>query len=436
MVNLGPIDLPEGVLVLLDPGLARFWRHDGPPRSPRPRDPEEWDLAIVGPDAVEAGKAYDRQWNPRFLYDVRRVKETTDHFAAFARERGFDARAEVLPTRVPHTTRVREALADGNIAVVPYNHLWSVVIGGLPSDRPLEVVGEVLPAGEEFAGRWRWIDVVVDASARVARTESMDGVMAEHGQILFTGLSPLGHFRMWESLDGLADFVFRGPDAEAVARRVGAATLDGEYFGWLNLPEAELDEHARSTQDLIEREKLKVGVDYRPHCNLERLNAQARSSQDDWGRLTLGGARVVGGGNRWGDGIFTVSRLFDRKDRLVRVRVELGNEKRQQLTRRVFMPHLMAIATRAILDDGRAHPLHRTRGAPQRARQRLAALGRRRGRRLHGRLRQPGRRPGPGAHRSIPSAGGDPGRAHRRALPPRRGSLRRGPRVARTAPHR
>lgn len=71
---LGEIDLPEGQLLILDPGLARFWRHD----------------------AEAAGRAYDREFDPRFLFDRTDPRKAVEHFGQFAREKGFDAHAEVL----------------------------------------------------------------------------------------------------------------------------------------------------------------------------------------------------------------------------------------------------------------------------------------------------------------------------------------------------
>ncbi len=44
---LGEVDLPEGILIILDPGLARFWRHNGDPKSPKKSDPRQYDLHIV-----------------------------------------------------------------------------------------------------------------------------------------------------------------------------------------------------------------------------------------------------------------------------------------------------------------------------------------------------------------------------------------------------
>lgn len=67
---LGEIEVPSGIMLVLDSGLGRFWRHNEKPCSPRKGDPKCHVLAIVGPDALAAGKAYDRQFDPRYLFDL------------------------------------------------------------------------------------------------------------------------------------------------------------------------------------------------------------------------------------------------------------------------------------------------------------------------------------------------------------------------------
>src|SRR5262245_23799538 len=152
-VLLGEVEVPSGILLVLDPGLGRFWRHDGEPRSPRAADPTYEDLAIVGPDAVAAGKAYDRQFDPRYLYDVGDVAATTKHFAKFVKDRKLRAHLEQLPRRIPHLERARLAVeVGGGAGVVQYNHLWAVAVGGLPAGRTLRVEATPMPEGE-FAGR-------------------------------------------------------------------------------------------------------------------------------------------------------------------------------------------------------------------------------------------------------------------------------------------
>lgn len=351
-IQLGEIDLPEGILVIIDPGLGRFWRHDGDPKSPRKSDPDEFDLAIEGDDAEAAGKAYDREFDPVHLFDRSDAKEAKKHFDEFATEKGYSAQAAILKNRIPHTERASHALKAGDgLGCVKYNGLWGVVVGGLPSNASLPVVGVPIVDGD-FAGRWEYIDIVIDPNAEIARTNEVSGVMVDHGQLLFAGLEPLGQFRMWESLDGLADYVFWGTDAEQLAKDVGADVLGDGMYGWKDVPVGEIGDNAQSVQGRIDEAKLRVGVDYRPHCNLAKLNAAMRASTEDTAQLTLSGSTVVGCGNRWGDGIFSVSRLYDGRGAVCRVRVNLGTPERQELMRKLKFRQLGAIVTRKILDDG------------------------------------------------------------------------------------
>ncbi|MEZ4324195.1 MAG: DUF2185 domain-containing protein [Polyangiales bacterium] len=351
-VFLGDVDLPDGVLMLLDPGLGRYWRHDLEPVSPRRDETPEYDLRIVGPDAERAGRAYDREFNPLYLFDQPDPDVAKQHFDEFARARGMDAIAEQLTVRVPHATRAELALAAGaGLGAVTYNRFWAVAVGELPRGIGLPVYG--IPMGEgEFAGRWRAIELVVNAAAAVSSVDDVSGVMAEHGQVMFASLSALGSFRAGESRDGLGDFVFWGRDAKVLAQAVSARALDGDEYGWRDVPMVELRALAQRVAERCEADDLKVGRDYRPHCHLEALNAQIRSGAERVGTITLGGSRVVACDNRWGDGVFSVSRMRDASGRVVRVRLELGTEERQELMRQVWVRHQLAIATRAITDDG------------------------------------------------------------------------------------
>ena len=258
----------------------------------------------------------------------------------------------MLSTRIAHTERARLALESGKgLGVVKYNGLWAVVAGELPKGHRLQVLAVPMPPGE-FEGRWRSIDLVVQGDATAVRSEEVAGVMVEHGQLLFSGLGPLGHFRMWEPEDGLADYVFHGRDAPRLAREVGASDLGDGLYGWKDLPLAQVGAKATPLQQRIEQEGLAVGVDYRPHCNLEKLNAGIRESAEEAASLVLDGARVVGCSNRWGDGVFTVSRHLDANGSTVRLRVELGTEARQRLMRRIQLRQLGALVTHFILEKG------------------------------------------------------------------------------------
>jgi hypothetical protein len=351
-VVLGEVDLPSGILLILDPGLGRYWRHDGEPCSPRAAAPQQFDLQIVGPDAVAAGRAYDRQFDPRYLFDVEDVDACRNHFADFAKRNKMQACAEVLPSRVSHVERARLAVEIGaGAGVVHYNGLWSVAVGNLPKNRSLPIQATPMPAGE-FAGRWRSIDLMIDPKAAVKQSLTTQGVMVDHGQLLCSDLEAFGEFRMWESQDGLADFVFWGKDAEEIAQQVQAPRIDDRSFGWTNVRDEEIGRFAQPVQDLIGKGPLKAGVDYRPHCNLENLNKQIRDSELEVGQLVLHGARVCGFSNRWGDGLFEVIRDLDARGRIVRVRLDVGNDTRQTLARRVLLRWKGAIVTRKILDEG------------------------------------------------------------------------------------
>jgi len=340
-VLLGEVELPSGILLILDPGLARYWcGADDPSRA----DGDEpcTDLAIVGPDAVDAGRTYDRQYDPRYLYDVRDVARMQARFAAHCDEMGFDARAERID-RVPHLTRALTVLDVGDGAgVVPYAGLWAVVVAGLPRNRPLPVVGVHLPPDHRFQGRWRSVDVVVDPHALIESTERIRAVMVDHGQGLFADVEAMSGFRMWQSLDGLADLVFWGADARAVAAELGAASLGDEegrqLYGWRDVPMADIGAHGRALSARLQT--ARAAMDYRPHCNLERLNQQIRASERRSGVIDLGDAKVCGFDNRWGDGAFDVLVDRDEGGRVARVRLDLGSADRVRLMEQVIARHL------------------------------------------------------------------------------------------------
>src|SRR2546427_12059314 len=75
---LGEIIAPSGILVTVDCGLLFLWRHDGTPVFPDGfLDPETTasvnsgvDFRIDGPDAITAGRLFDRGWHPRYIYDI------------------------------------------------------------------------------------------------------------------------------------------------------------------------------------------------------------------------------------------------------------------------------------------------------------------------------------------------------------------------------
>ncbi|MDR3612687.1 MAG: DUF2185 domain-containing protein [Candidatus Obscuribacterales bacterium] len=358
-VFLGRVETPSGTLLILDPGLGSFWQHDHDPRSPINEDPDEVDLQIVGPDALAMGKAFDQQFDSRFLFDVENVDSARMQFAEFVNTKNKLATLDVLPERISHLERARLALEIGNGAgVVQFNHRWAVAVDGLPTDHASSIFATPMPEGE-FSGRWRCIDIVVDPEARVKKSLVTEGVMVDRGQLICADLNAFGEFRAGHSLDGLADFVFWGRDAASVAQTFHAAefdhcSFDHLSFGWKDLPLENARCLARDVQNYVNENGLKVGLDFRPHSNLEKLNSQIRNSDVGAGDVLLNNTNACGFATRWGDGLFSLIRGFDKTGRLVRVRVDVGSEITQDVMRRLIIRTQSAIVTKKISIDGQA----------------------------------------------------------------------------------
>lgn len=351
-VLLGHVDVPSGILLIIDPGMSRYWQHDANPDDTKSTNIEMLDLRIEGPDALKAGKEFDRQFDPRYIFDV--VKSELDDwhsmFAEFVKEQKLNAHLQVLEKRISHVERARLAVECGEGAgVAQYDRLWAIAVGGLPTDRPLPVMAVAMD-DNEFAGRWRTVDIVIDEKATTARSETTEGVMVDYGQLMCADLEAFGEFKMWQSVDGLADFVFWGADADQVALKFGADKLNDEDYGWVDLPMDEASAHGEKVQAEAQENDLKIALDFRPHCNLEKLNSQIRRTDLESGELVLKGAKTCGFSNRWGDGIFEVVRDLDDKGNLIRIRLDLGSEKRQVLMRQIALRYSAAIVTKKILD--------------------------------------------------------------------------------------
>jgi hypothetical protein len=145
-----------------------MWSHDRPPLLPGFPDvvgatESARDLLVRGPDARAAGLAFDISNNPFYIYDQPgdRVDALVHAFNNLVIKRNLNASIEALAERIPHRRRVDLALAAGDGAgAVEFHGMWAVVVGGVPRDRPLSVMGERILAGPD-EGRWRriWIDV-------------------------------------------------------------------------------------------------------------------------------------------------------------------------------------------------------------------------------------------------------------------------------------
>jgi hypothetical protein len=184
--HLGELSCPSGIVLILDPGLRPLWRQD------RPLDADEaTDFRIDGVDAERAAQLFDRQWHPRFLYDVppEGVEEVRRSFARLTQQHDFDARLTALPERVTHRARLAQALEQGGAGEVLFQGAWGAAVADAPPG-PLPVRGRRMPPGPD-AGRWR--EVRLDCRPGVvARSERVAVVRADAGRLLFADADAFG----------------------------------------------------------------------------------------------------------------------------------------------------------------------------------------------------------------------------------------------------
>ena len=233
-VLLGQVDLPTGVMLILDPGLAKHWSHDQAPSG----DSQQTDFAITGKDAITAARAFDRQFDPRFLFDIpeKGIAVNKEAFEKLCAEQGLDAALVPLEKRIPHLERARSALAaHHDLGIAEYASIWSVVAGGFPTGTTLTAYATPMPPGE-FENRWQRIELIDESAGPETSSREIDGVAVDHGQLIFSDLVAFGDFRMWKSLDGLGDYVFWGPDAAALAGEMNATEVEEQLYGWKDVP--------------------------------------------------------------------------------------------------------------------------------------------------------------------------------------------------------
>jgi hypothetical protein len=207
---LGELSCPSGVVLILDPGLRPLWRHDQPLAAD-----EATDFRIDGVDAERAARLFDRQWHPRFLYDVpaEGVDEVRRSFARLTQQHDFDARLTALPERVTHRARLAQALEQGGAGEVLFQGAWGAAVGDAPSGR-LPVRGRRMPPGPD-AGRWR--EVLLECRPGVvAHSERVALVRAVCGRLLFADADAFGAWRNNEPPAGPALCAFSTTWADGV----------------------------------------------------------------------------------------------------------------------------------------------------------------------------------------------------------------------------
>jgi hypothetical protein len=325
-VKLGEVTAPSGTLLVVDAGYLGLWCHDRPPHIPKGalgdaelehKANDSVDLRIEGPDAEKAGTSFHRQWHPGYLYDIPRdaLPSLEASFRRHVLMQHWKAHLVILPERVTHLHRVELALQHGQGAgYVQISGLGCIAVGEALQDRAFEVVGE-----RKEPGRWRSVTVECRPGLTVAKTEVLGQVMVDRARLLVGDVDALGAWVHEASLDGKADVVFWGAEAEKAAGKLGAPLTPEGVHGWVDLPLEEAEVRAEKLQG--------VTVDFRPHSHHYQLMAQVRATESESGTLTVGGARMCGFMTTWGDGMFPVLRELGPGGELVRIRIELSNDQ-------------------------------------------------------------------------------------------------------------
>lgn len=319
--NLGHIQCPSGILVIIDMGYMRFWsgRRDPVPAVEEFSDPKARariastaDYFIAGKDAAAVARLADFQ-SFHFIYDLPSdgVETIAGKIARLASENGLDAHLEREPRRITHRERAQRA-AD---------------LGG----------GDFVMEGP-WVGVVRWAEVSIEVSrAKAASSVQVGYVGIDHGLILLGDAEALGSWRHYEPLDGRYDVAFWGAAGEAASQALNASQLpDG--WGWRDIDKNEAERRMQQVRAWLGPGSAdgRLALDFRPHSHFYRVMEQIRTGPPEAGAITLDGAALLGFSTSWGDGLFPIWLDRDALETIVAIRLELGSEKRRQLMEAVW----------------------------------------------------------------------------------------------------
>lgn len=205
-----------------------------------------------------------------------------------------------------------------------------LVTAQVPRDRALAVMGTRLGTGR-FADRWDHVVIELadaapgDERPAIARARKLGDAAVDLARLSFMDRAALEHWRHEDSLDQLADVVFWGRDADALAKALGARRLaNGEGHGWTDLPLAEAEAKADRAATLRAEHRWLLTCELRPHSHHFAAMAAARASPSGAGVIEVGGARALVFFTGWGEGVFPVYLDVDRDDQPVRIRLQLA----------------------------------------------------------------------------------------------------------------
>lgn len=337
-IVLGEVSTPSGTVLLIDFGLMYLWTHERPPLIPEgilegaalEAANGAFDCRIEGDDALAAGKSFARQANPLYLYDIPHygLSEIKENFKAHCLENGYRAELKELPERVSPLKRVEQAFASapGQAALVFLHGIQALALTGLPQDKVLQVEGQTVGDGK-YADCWKHVSLIIKDDAEIATSCLLGYVTVDMARLMFCDLSAAGSWVHDESIDGLADFVFWGRDAERLAKRFKAPKLDANSFGFLSMPIEQAAEIAFQVQEHLDRHRLVAACDFRPHSDHWRMLTKLSLAKCEAGVIDLAQTKCCGFMTSWGDGCFSVFLDLAEDRSPLRLRIELGTEE-------------------------------------------------------------------------------------------------------------
>ena len=336
--QLGDVVIPSGLVMIVDMGLLNFWSHDQEPvltEGILPTDElteianNSEDFRIDGPDAEKSGRTLELQWNPLYLYDIpaHAIANVRNSFENLKTENGWQATLSSVKPRIAHRDRVDHAIQFGKGAgEVQFHGMSAVAVNILPQERPLSVVGFRME-GDEYAKSWREVHLLVRPDSRPARTNMVGVVAVDKARLMFVDADVLGLWQHEEPIDGMADFVFWGRDAQIAADKLRAEQLGDCQYGWKDVPVMDAVELGTAVEEFRDEADLKFATDFRPHSHHYYAMELVRNSSTESGVVELGDTRACAFMTTWGDGFFPVFNDLDEQGRTVRLRIELGNER-------------------------------------------------------------------------------------------------------------
>lgn len=320
---LGEVRTGSGAVLLIDMGLLNLWSHDRPPLMPdgileagvTATANSARDFRAEGADAERACRLLDRQRTPRHVFDIPTtgVEELQHDFAAVVSAHRLEAALMPVVPRVSHLARTR-LVGDGGEFLM--HGVPCVAVTTAPIGRELSVWGD------RNGDRWSWVALAFQRDAVVAHSELLGSVGVDWARLMFVDPVALGVWKHEAPMDGRADFLFWGRDAEAVAQRFHVPPLGGGQFGFLSGPIEEVARRAAPIDDLRSEGSLKFATDFRPHSHHWQLMEQVRASSTESGTLELEGTKCCAFMTSWGDGIFQVSKDLDAAGNTVGISID------------------------------------------------------------------------------------------------------------------